>query len=54
MLTDGGVGNTQSIIRLIGDEVQGKALRVHTIGMGDGASQELVEGAAERSRVSIG
>lgn len=47
MLTDGEVGNTRQVINLIEKEVKGKAQRVHTFGMGSGASQQLVEGSAK-------
>lgn len=47
LLTDGAVGNTGEVIKLIDREVNKSIQCVHTIGMGSGADKHLVEGAAE-------
>lgn len=47
LLTDGSVDNTQSVIDLIEAKVKSSNQRVHTVGMGSGASKKLVKGAAK-------
>lgn len=48
LLTDGEVSNTSSILDMVESNV--KYSRVHTIGIGDGASQELVLGCAAKGK----
>lgn len=45
MLTDGDVSNTDLIINLVKNNI--KYSRVHTIGIGNGASPALIEGCAK-------
>ncbi len=44
LLTDGEVDNTGKVINLVRSNV--KYARVHTIGIGDGASEALIKGCA--------
>lgn len=48
LLTDGAVSNTENVIRLVGRNT--KFCRVHTIGVGNGASAALIEGCAEKGK----
>ena len=48
LLTDGGVSNTEGVIRMVGHNT--KFSRVHTIGIGNGCSQQLILGCAEKGR----
>lgn len=48
LLTDGEVVNTQSLIDLVKNNV--KFSRVHTIGIGAGASRDLIEGCAKSGK----
>lgn len=48
LLTDGAVSNTQAVVDLVKKNV--KFSRVHTIGIGDGASRALIEGCAESGK----
>ena len=47
LLTDGAVGNTDKILRVV--EEERKYSTVHGIGIGDGCSMELIRGCAENS-----
>ena len=46
MLTDGAVHNTREIIKLVDQNACMKDFRVHTFGIGSGASQELIKDVA--------
>ena len=46
MLTDGDVHNTREIIKLVDQYACMKDFRVHTFGIGSGASQELIKEVA--------
>ena len=48
LLTDGGVSNTEGVLRLIKQNI--KYCRVHSIGIGNGASFELIEGSAKNGK----
>lgn len=48
LLTDGGVSNTDGVIKLI--RTQTKYSRVHSIGIGNGASFNLIEGSAKAGK----
>lgn len=48
LLTDGGVSNTEGIIAMVGKST--KYSRVHTIGIGSGASQSLIEGCSRAGK----
>jgi hypothetical protein len=48
LLTDGAVSNTKLILDLI--ETNNKYSRVHTIGIGNGASEDLVIGCAKKGK----
>jgi uncharacterized protein with von Willebrand factor type A (vWA) domain len=48
LLTDGQVTNTQNVISLVRNNV--KYCRVHTIGIGDGVSFDLIEGCAKSGK----
>lgn len=50
LITDGGVGNVQAIVDLV--EENRKNTRVSTIGIGSGASSELIEKVAEAGKGS--
>lgn len=45
LLTDGGVSNTQGVITMVKKST--KYCRVHSIGIGNGASYDLIQGCAE-------
>lgn len=45
LLTDGGVGNTQGVIHMVKKST--KYCRVHSIGIGNGASYDLIQGCTE-------
>ena len=46
LLTDGAVYNTDEIINLIEEKALDTNSRVHTFGVGSGASSQLIKGAA--------
>ena len=48
LLTDGGVSNTEGVLRLI--KMNTKFCRVHSIGIGNGASFNLIKGSAENGK----
>ena len=48
LLTDGDVSNTQGVIKMVGKAT--KYSRVHTIGIGIGASQSLIEGCSKSGK----
>ena len=48
LLTDGAVSNTQGVLRLVKEKT--KYCRVHSIGIGNGASFELIQGSAENGK----
>lgn len=48
LLTDGGVSNTENVIKLVAKNV--KYSRTHTIGIGDGVSQALIIGCASKGK----
>ena len=48
LLTDGGVSNTEGVIRMVG--LNNKYSRVHTIGIGNGCSQQLILGCAKKGK----
>jgi hypothetical protein len=50
LLTDGGVSNTQGVIRMV--ETNNKYSRVHTIGIGNGCSEDLILGCAKKGKGS--
>jgi Ca-activated chloride channel family protein len=47
-LTDGGVSNTNRVIKLVKDNTH--FARVHAIGVGNGASPALIKGCAEKGK----
>lgn len=50
MLTDGGISNTERVVQMVGNN--NKFARVHTIGIGNGASAALIVGCAEKGKGS--
>lgn len=48
LLTDGGVSNTQGVIRMVKKST--KYCRVHCIGIGNGASFDLIQGCADSGK----
>ena len=48
LLTDGCVSNTTEVARMVG--LNNKFARVHTIGIGNGCSQELIVGCAKKGK----
>lgn len=44
LLTDGGVSNTEGVIKMVKKNI--KYSRVHSIGIGNGASYNLIQGCA--------
>lgn len=48
LLTDGGVSDTQEVIRMVA--LNNKYSRVHTIGIGNGCSEDLVLGCAKKGK----
>lgn len=48
LLTDGAVSNTSAVISYVAQHT--KANRVHTIGIGDGCSEDLIVGCAEQGK----
>jgi hypothetical protein len=47
-LTDGGVSNTQGVIQMVKKST--KYCRVHAIGIGNGASFDLIEGCSKNGK----
>jgi hypothetical protein len=47
-LTDGGVSNTQGVIQMVKKNT--KYCRVHSIGIGNGASFDLIQGCADAGK----
>jgi hypothetical protein len=48
LLTDGGVSNTEGVLNMVSNN--NKYARVHTIGIGNGASESLIQGCAKRGK----
>lgn len=48
LLTDGGVSNTEGVINMVA--LNNKYSRVHTIGIGNGCSEELILGCAKKGK----
>lgn len=48
LLTDGGVSNTEGVIKMVKKST--KYCRVHCIGIGNGASYSLIQGCAENGK----
>lgn len=48
LLTDGGVSNTEGVIQMVSRN--NKYSRVHTIGIGNGCSEELILGCAKKGK----
>lgn len=48
LLTDGGVSNTQGVLNMVKNNT--KYSRVHTIGIGNGASLDLIQGCAKNGK----
>ena len=48
LLTDGGVSNTKEVLKIIKQKT--KYCRVHSIGVGNGCSLELIEGSARNGK----
>jgi hypothetical protein len=48
VLTDGDVSNTQGVVKMVMNNT--KYCRVHTIGIGNGASLDLIEGCAKAGK----
>ena len=48
LLTDGGVSNTEVVVYMVGKNT--KYARVHTIGIGNGASESLIRRCAEKGK----
>ncbi len=46
ILTDGQVSNTEEILELIGKNAS-EDLRIYTIGLGDGCTEEFIIGGSE-------
>lgn len=48
LLTDGAVSNTEDVVDMVGQN--SKFSRVHTIGIGNGCSEQLIIGAAKKGK----
>ena len=48
LLTDGGVSNTEEVLKMVGNN--SKFARVHSIGIGNGASESLIVGCAKKGK----
>ncbi len=48
LLTDGGVLNAKAVVNMVA--ANNKYSRVHTIGIGNGASEEIIIGCAKRGK----